>query len=76
MKMVTFTEFRNHASDLFTSVEQGETLVVLRHGRPIAQIIPTGNKLPSWKATALRLSVKGGDLSSAIMEERRHETVS
>ena len=32
MKTVNFTEFRNHASDMMTAVEHGETLLVIRHG--------------------------------------------
>ena len=32
MKTVTFTEFRKHASGLFSDVEGGENLLVLRHG--------------------------------------------
>ena len=36
MRQVSFTEFRRNAASLFDSVEQGETIVVLRHGKPIA----------------------------------------
>ena len=73
MTTVTLTEFRSHASGLLTRVEHGETLVVLRHGRPIAEIIPAareGNTQPSWKRPALRLTAKGAELSSAVLEER------
>ncbi|MCF7838910.1 MAG: type II toxin-antitoxin system prevent-host-death family antitoxin [Candidatus Marinimicrobia bacterium] len=73
MTTVTLTEFRNHASGMFTRVEHGETLVVLRHGRPIAEVFPAapeGDPQPSWKQPALRLTAKGAALSSAILEER------
>ncbi len=76
MKTVTFTEFKSHASGMLTQVEHGETILVLRHGRPIAQILPIENQPeyePSWKKPALRLSTKGMGLSSAIIEERKHE---
>ncbi|MFA5203495.1 MAG: hypothetical protein WC708_03740 [Lentisphaeria bacterium] len=59
-----------------TAVEQGETLVVVRHGRPIAEITPVPAQRPSWKRPALRLSSKGAGLTAAILEEREHETVS
>ncbi len=77
MKTITFTEFRKHASSLFSAVEDGEIIVVLRHGRPIAEISPVSQKsgLPSWKQPGLRLSVKGTELSSAILEERKRENV-
>lgn len=79
MTTVTLTDFRSHASGMLTRVEQGETLVVLRHGRPIAEVTPiqkSDSPQPSWKRKALRLSAKGVGLSSAILDERAHEDVS
>ncbi len=76
MKTVGFTEFRSHASDMMTEVEHGETLLVVRHGRPIAEVSPAADQQPSWKRPALRLSVKGAGLAAAILEERERETLS
>ena len=76
MKTVTFTDFRKHASELFSAVEQGETLLVLRHGKPIAEISPPSSgegSPPSWKRPGLRLTAKGANLSAAILQERRRE---
>ena len=78
MKAITFTEFRKHASGLFSDVEKGESFLVLRHGKPIAEISPpstTHEDGPSWKRPGLRLTAKGASLSSAILEERRREDV-
>ena len=78
MKTVTFTEFRKHASGLLADVEKGETFLVLRHGKPIAEISPPSTERdakPSWKRPGLRLTAKGASLSSAIIEERRRENV-
>ena len=79
MTTITLTDFRSHASGMFTKVENGETLVVLRHGRPIAEVSPIVDKQdtqPSWRRPALRLAVKGAGLSSAILEERTDENIS
>lgn len=76
MKTITFTEFRNHASDMLTEVEHGETLIVIRHGRPIAEISPIASQQPSWKRPALRLSGTGAGLAAAIIGEREHEALS
>ncbi|WP_448874667.1 type II toxin-antitoxin system Phd/YefM family antitoxin [Desulfobulbus propionicus] len=73
MKTVTFTDFRKNASDFITEVEHGQTLVVLRRGKPVAEIIPFSEKIrrePSWKQPRTRLQLQGVDLSSAIIEER------
>ena len=79
MTTVTLTDFRSHASGMLTRVEQGETIVVLRHGRPIAEVSPIAERDASqlsWKRPALRLTTKGAGLSSAILEDRAHEDVS
>lgn len=77
MRTVTFTEFRKNASELFSDVEQGEAFVVIRHGKPIAEVSPvsTTKSSPAWKQPALRLSSKGAELSAAIMEERVNENI-
>jgi prevent-host-death family protein len=73
MKTVSFTEFRSHASGYLTQVEQGESYLVMRHGRPVAEICPVRNPespSPSWKRPALRLKAKGEALSAIIQEDR------
>lgn len=75
MKTVSFTEFRNNASGMMTAVENGEILLVIRHGRPIAEISPVAARQPSWKRPALRLSTAGAGLAAAIVDEREHETL-
>ncbi|MDI6817046.1 MAG: type II toxin-antitoxin system Phd/YefM family antitoxin [Actinomycetota bacterium] len=76
MKTITFTDFRKKASDFITEVEHGETLVLMRRGKPVAEIVPFSDKAkrtPSWKRPGLRLQMEGSDLSSAILEEREAE---
>ena len=80
MKTVTFTEFRKNASGLMTDVERGEVLLVMRHGRPIAEISPVSDAeaaapIPSWKRPGLRLAAKGAGLTAAILEERDRENL-
>ena len=73
MKTVTLTDFRKNASGFITEIEHGETIVLLRRGKPIAEVIPfseKSRKSPSWKQPGIRLEIQGSDLSSAILEER------
>ena len=73
MKTIAFTDFRKRASDFITEVEHGETLVLLRRGKPVAEVVPFSDKprsTPSWKQPGIRLRIRGSDLSSAILEER------
>jgi antitoxin (DNA-binding transcriptional repressor) of toxin-antitoxin stability system len=78
VKTITFTEFRKHASGLLSDVEKGETFLVLRHGKPMAEIsqpsTERGTKA-SWQRSGSRLIAKGASLSSAILEERRRENI-
>ena len=79
MRTVTFTEFRKHASTLLSEVEKGEILLVLRHGRPVAEVSPARPDAlgaPSWKRPGLRLTAKGTSLAAAILEDRAREDVS
>ena len=73
MRAISFTDFRKKASGYITEVEHGETLILLRRGKPVAEVIPFSDetlKKPSWKKSVDRLQIKGNDLSSAILEER------
>lgn len=73
MKSITFTDFRNNASGLITEVEHGETLILIRRGKPVAEIIPYSDQIrekPSWKKPGIHLQLQGENLSTALAEER------
>lgn len=73
MRTINFTEFRSNASLLLSAVEKGEIVLVMRHGKPIARILPVDMKdedIQAWKKPALRLVTKGKNISSAIIDER------
>ncbi len=77
MKTITFTDFRKRASGFITEVEHGESLVLIRHGRPVAEIVPFSDKpqkRPAWKQQGIHLRIKGSDLSSAILEDREADS--
>jgi prevent-host-death family protein len=73
MKTVSFTDFRKKASGFIAEVEHGETIILLRRGKPVAEVIPFSDRpqrAPAWKNPGIRLKLRGSDLSSAILEER------
>ena len=73
MKTISFTDFRKNASGFIAEVEHGETIILLRRGKPVAEVSPFSDKLhktPSWKKSATPLKLNGSDLSSAILDER------
>ena len=71
MKQATFSELRNHAKQYFDFVESGESVRIVRNGKPIADIVPLAQGLPSWKRrVAQPLTIDGVSLSKLILTER------
>ena len=71
MPETTFTELRKHAKTWFDLVESGQTVRVLRNGKPIAEIRPIPAQLPSWKQHPARpLAIGGKEISRLILDER------
>lgn len=71
MKQATFSELRSNAKQYFDIVESGETVRIVRNGKPIADIVPLPHDLPSWKRrSAHPLVIDGVALSRIILEER------
>jgi len=72
MKTMTFTEFRQNATSCLNAVEDGESIRILRHGKPIADLVPVKEekKIPSWKREIDRLVIPGVSLSQEIIKER------
>jgi prevent-host-death family protein len=78
MHTIPLSEFRAHASAMIDLVEQGETVRILRHGRPVAELVPLKPeedpaKVPSWKRPIeplryLKPPAKSG--AQMIIEER------
>jgi prevent-host-death family protein len=53
MHTVPLSEFRANASAMIDLVEQGETVRILRHGKPVAELVPVkadvAAQVPSYK---------------------------
>lgn len=75
MKQATFSELRSNAKQFFDIVESGETVRIVRNGKPVADIVPLPHDLPSWKRRlAQPLVIDGVSLSRIILEERETAT--
>ena len=74
---VPLSEFRANASAMIALVEQGETVRILRHGKPVAELVPAkaapGDAVPSWKRPIEPLDYQRADgktMAQLIIEER------
>jgi prevent-host-death family protein len=71
MKAVTSTEFRKKVFSLLDDVENGERVLVTRHGRVVAELSPPDRSTqPAWKRAGPGLPISGAALSAAILRER------
>ena len=77
MHSVPLSEFRANASAILDLVEKGETVRILRHGKPVAQLVPVvadePARVPSWKRPIEPLNIVRPDGKSGaqlIIEER------
>lgn len=77
MHTVPLSEFRANASAMLDLVEQGETVRILRHGKPVAELVPlkaeegAAAKVPSWKRPFEPVVLPPGvSLSQAVLDER------
>ncbi|MDB5744989.1 MAG: prevent-host-death family protein [Polaromonas sp.] len=77
MHTVSLSEFRANASAMIDRVEHGETVRILRHGKPVADLVPatpaTPEKIPSWKRSIQPLEYQRADgktLAQLVIEER------
>jgi prevent-host-death family protein len=73
------SEFRMHLKDYLDKVEEGKSIRIVRHGKPVAVLIPpadadTGKTTSRWKTPLplIRLKGKGPTASQILIEERRN----
>ena len=77
MHTLPLSEFRANASAMLDLVERGETVRILRHGKPVADLVPVrdeaSERVPSWKRPIEPLKVSrpdGKTIAQLIIEER------
>lgn len=77
MQTMALSEFRANASAMLDLVEKGETVRILRHGKPVADLVPVqqqaAQRPPSWKRPIQPLRYErpdGKTLAQLIIEER------
>ena len=53
MREVQASEAKTHLPQLLDDVERGETIVITRHGRPIARLVPDEERRRAERAEAI-----------------------
>lgn len=77
MRVVQASEAKTHLPKLLDAVERGETIIITRHGRAIARVIPEITQNREKTARALenlrKLGKKLGKVTAAEVLEWRDE---
>ncbi|NJM68667.1 MAG: type II toxin-antitoxin system prevent-host-death family antitoxin [Acaryochloris sp. RU_4_1] len=79
MKTVGTYEAKTHLSELLEQVQLGETVVITKHGTPVARIMPyalekaqtVGQVIAGLQSLRQQLSLKGLSIRAMIEEGRR-----
>ena len=78
MQIVSVTEFHARAAEMVDLVQKGETVRILRHGKPVAELNPVKQTpdeatVPAWKKPFEPLHIQRADGKTGaqlIIEER------
>jgi prevent-host-death family protein len=77
MHAMSLAHAKAHLSELLNTVESGEEVVITRHGRPVARVLPASpikQMLPLQRLAELRQQVPAWHGSSAsLLRELRDE---
>ncbi len=77
MREVKASEVQDRLPSLLDAVEQGETVVITRRGRPVARLVPAAAARPEGIADAIaRLKALRAELPGLALEDlldMRHE---
>lgn len=75
MHAMSLAQAKAHLSELLNTVESGEEVVITRHGRPVARVLPASpikQMLPLQRLAELRQQVPAWQGSSAeLLRELR-----
>jgi prevent-host-death family protein len=77
MHILALSEFRAQTAAMLDLVEQGETVRIMRHGKPVADLVPVAQaapaRVPHWKLPIepLRVVRKEGKTGAQLIIEER-----
>jgi len=77
MREIQASDAKAHLPQLLDDVERGETLIITRHGRPIARIIPESHRRQEEMDRAIvsirAIRSRTGNIALADLLSARHE---
>lgn len=69
--MFRLTDFRNNSKEYPDKVENGDSFIIIRKGKPVANIIPFNNEIQGWKREHVKIKLRNRkDTLDNILQER------
>ena len=72
MMQVRMNEISGKMIDVISQVEKGESCMIIREGKPIAEILPVKTKSQGWKRTLKKVTPVGEVTAQAYIENERN----
>jgi len=76
MKKIKVNEVREHLAKYLSDAEKGEEIIITKHSRPIARLVPLKSKsfeFPDLSKHRNSINIKGRALSDTIIDQRKEE---
>lgn len=72
MVQVKVTELSQKIDKLIAQIENGESCLIIKEGKPIAEILPVKNHKQGWKRQFSKVKLPSGISAQAYIEEERN----
>jgi len=76
MKKVKVNEVREHLAEYLSDAEKGEEIIITKHSRPIARLVPlepSSPGFPDLSSHRKSVTVKNRPVSETIIDQRKEE---
>ena len=76
MSEINLKNARNNLSSLLNKVEHGEEIIITRHGKRVAKLVPAERQkstFPSLKQFRAKIKIRGDKLSKTVVDLRNEE---
>lgn len=73
MNFLKYTDFRNKSKEYLDKVENGDSFIIIRKGKPVARIIPFHQEIQGWKREHAKITLKGKKDSLEYIQQERNE---
>jgi antitoxin (DNA-binding transcriptional repressor) of toxin-antitoxin stability system len=72
MVRIKVTELSQKIDKLIVKIENGESCLIIKEGKPIAEILPIRNHTQGWKRKFSKVKIPSGISAQAYIEEERN----